>query len=152
VEVLAGHEVAAARSVRDGAAVRLEVVRRTGGAGTGLLESLETNHVIAATGFTATCDRLALLAPELRAALLRSAAGSPRVTSAFESSHPGLFLAGLITAPGFGPAMRFVHGAAYTAGTLVRGVRRRLRAGDVEAAIPAPGRRGHSGAPAGTPG
>ncbi|MFH8771324.1 hypothetical protein [Streptomyces sp. NPDC017958] len=47
----------------------------------------------------------------------------------FESSHPGLFLAGLVTASGFGPAMRFVHGATFTAGALVRGVRRRLRAG-----------------------
>ncbi|WP_020116499.1 NAD(P)-binding domain-containing protein [Streptomyces canus] len=152
VEVLPAHEVAAARSVRDGAGVRLEVVHRTGGEVPGLLAPLETEHVIAATGFTATCDRLTLLDPELRTALTRTAAGSPRVTSAFESSHPGLFLAGLITAPGFGPAMRFVQGAAYTAETLVRGVRRRLRAGDVGAAVPAPGRRGRSGAPAGARG
>ncbi|MFF7175590.1 NAD(P)-binding domain-containing protein [Streptomyces pseudovenezuelae] len=148
VEVLPGHEVAAARSVRDGAGVRLEVVHRTGAAGPGALAPLETDHVIAATGFTATSDRLTLLAPELRTALTSTAAGSPGVSSAFESSHPGLFLAGLITAPGFGPAMRFVHGAAYTAETLVRGVRRRLRVGDVGAVVPAPGRRGRSGAPA----
>lgn len=45
----------------------------------------------------------------------------------FESAVPGLFLAGLITAPAFGPAMRFVQGADYTARTLVRGVRHRLR-------------------------
>ncbi|MFI0541770.1 NAD(P)-binding domain-containing protein [Streptomyces sp. WSLK1-3] len=152
VEVLTGHEVAAARPVRDGAGVRLEVVRRTGDRGDGLLTPLETDHVIAATGFTATCDRLALLAPDLRAALTTTAAGSPRVTPVFESSHAGLFLAGLITAPGFGPAMRFVHGATYTAGTLVRGVRRRLRSGGVGAVVPAPGRRGRSGAPAGARG
>ncbi|MFF1301630.1 NAD(P)-binding domain-containing protein [Streptomyces sp. NPDC058307] len=152
VEVLPGHEVAAAGSVRDGAGVRLEVVHRTRGEGTGLLGTLETDHVIAATGFTATCDRLTLLSPDLRADLMSSTAGSPRVTSVFESSHRGLFLAGLITAPGFGPAMRFVQGAAYTAGTLVRGVRRRLRAGDVGAVVPAPGRRGRSGTPAGARG
>ncbi|WP_053851592.1 FAD-dependent oxidoreductase [Streptomyces sp. NRRL B-24085] len=151
VEVLPGHEVAAARSVRDGAGVRLEVVHR-GGDGPELLSALETDHVVAATGFTATCDRLTLLSPDLRAALVTSSPGSPRVTSAFESSHAGLFLAGLITAPGFGPAMRFVHGAAYTAQTLVRGVRHRLRAGGVGAAVPAPGRRGHSGAPTGARG
>ncbi|MER6284084.1 NAD(P)-binding domain-containing protein [Streptomyces sviceus] len=152
VEVLPGHEVAAARSVRDGDGVRLEVVHRTGAEGPGVLASLETEHVIAATGFTAGCDRLTLLDPELRTALTRTGSGSPRVTSAFESSHPGLFLAGLITAPGFGPAMRFVQGAAYTAETLVQGVRRRLRAGDVGAVVPAPGRRGRSGAPAGARG
>ncbi|WP_329291404.1 NAD(P)-binding domain-containing protein [Streptomyces pseudovenezuelae] len=148
VEVLPGHEVAAARSVRDGAGVRLEVVHRTDAAGPGALAPLETDHVIAATGFTATADRLTLLASELRTALTSTAAGSPGVSASFESSHPGLFLAGLITAPGFGPAMRFVHGAAYTAETLVRGVRRRLRVGDVGAVVPAPGRRGRSGAPA----
>ncbi|MFJ9726891.1 FAD-dependent oxidoreductase [Streptomyces sp. NPDC101209] len=149
VEVLPGHEITAARSVNDGTGVRLEVVHRGGGEGSPALRSLETDHVIAATGFTATCDRLALLCPDLRAALTRTACGSPRVTSGFESSHPGLFLAGLITAPDFGPAMRFVQGATYTAETLVRGVRRRLRAGGAGAAIPAPGRRGRSEAPAG---
>lgn len=121
VEVLPGHEVASARPVRDGAGVQLEVVRRSGAEGAGLLAPLETDHVIAATGCTAGCDRLTLLSPELRAALTTTAAGSPRVASAFESSQAGLFLAGLITAPGFGPAMRFVQGAAYTAETLVRG-------------------------------
>ncbi|MEU0024820.1 NAD(P)-binding domain-containing protein [Streptomyces sp. NPDC006335] len=152
VEVLPGHEVAAARSVRDGAGVRLEVVHRSGGEGPGVLAPLETDHVIAATGFTATCDRLTLLSPDLRTALVTNSAGSPRVSAAFESSHAGLFLAGLITAPGFGPSMRFVHGATYTAGTLVRGVRRRLRAGGVGTAVPAPGRRGYSGATAGARG
>ncbi len=59
----------------------------------------------------------------------------------FESSHPGLFMAGLVTASGFGPAMRFVHGATYTAGALVRGVRRRLHSEPRTGMIPAPGRR-----------
>ncbi|MHC3470368.1 FAD-dependent oxidoreductase [Streptomyces sp. 7R007] len=152
VEVLPGHEIAAARAVRDGGGsgggVRLEVVHRAGG----VRRTLETDHVIAATGFTATRDRLTVLAPDLRAALTTTACGSPRVTSAFESSRPGLFLAGLITAPDFGPAMRFVHGAAYTAETLVRGVRHRLHTGGMGAAIPAPGRGGRKGAPTGTRG
>lgn len=66
--------------------------------------------------------------------------GAPEVDRGFESSYPGLFLAGLVTAAGFGPAMRFVHGATFTAGTLVRGVRRRLRWGPAGWGIPA-GRR-----------
>ncbi|MER6626886.1 NAD(P)-binding domain-containing protein [Streptomyces sp. NPDC000987] len=125
VQVLLGHEVAAARPVSDG--VRLDLVGRGGAAGS--QRSLETEHVIAATGFTATCDRLGLLSDDLRGALATVADGSPEVGRDFESSYAGLFMAGLVTASGFGPAMRFVHGATYTAGALVRGVRRRLRAG-----------------------
>lgn len=66
--------------------------------------------------------------------------GSPEVGRDFESSYPGLFPAGLVTASGFGPATRFVHGAAYTAGALVRGVRRHLRVRPLSGTIPAPGR------------
>ncbi|MEU0333250.1 FAD-dependent oxidoreductase [Streptomyces sp. NPDC006193] len=130
VEVLLGREVVAARAVPGG--LRLETAARRGGPAV-----LETGHVIAATGFRATRDRLRLLAPDLRALLATGADGAPQVGLEFESSYPGLFLAGLITAAGFGPAMRFVHGATFTAGTLVRGVRRRLRARPADRRIPA---------------
>ncbi|MDH6623506.1 lysine/ornithine N-monooxygenase [Streptomyces sp. LBL] len=119
VEVLLGREVAAARAVPGG--VRLEMAGRTGEP-----LSLETEHVIAATGFRATLDRLGLLSAELRGDLAVAADGSAALGRNFESSHPGLFLAGLLTASAFGPAMRFVHGATFTATTLVRGVRHRL--------------------------
>jgi FAD-dependent urate hydroxylase len=122
VEVLLGREVTAARATSGG--VRLDTAVRGGGVGT-----LETEHVIAATGFRATRERLGLLIDDLRTTLVTGADGAPEVGRDFESSYPGLFLAGLITAAGFGPAMRFVHGAGFTAGTLVRGVRRRLRSG-----------------------
>ncbi|MFC9931791.1 FAD-dependent oxidoreductase [Streptomyces sp. NPDC127190] len=129
VEVLLGREVVAARAVPGG--LRLDTAGRTG------TTVLETGHVIAATGFRATRERLGLLQPELRALLATGADGAPDVGLEFESSYPGLFLAGLITAAGFGPAMRFVHGATFTAGTLVRGVRRRLRTGPADWRIPA---------------
>ncbi|MDQ0601622.1 thioredoxin reductase [Streptomyces canus] len=140
VEVLLGHEVAAARAVPGG--VRLEAVSRSGEP-----LSLETEHVIAATGFRATRDRLALLCDDLRGSLATAADGSPAVGRGFESSHPGLFLAGLVTASAFGPAMRFVHGASFTAATLVRGVRHRLRATPTAAAIPVPAVREPAEAP-----
>lgn len=90
---------------------------------------LETDHVVAATGFTPSLDRAGILSPALRGALRTvGAGGAPEVGGFFESSWPGLFLAGLLTAPSYGPSMRFVFGAEYTAGRLVRGVRRRLRA------------------------
>ncbi|MFD7813807.1 FAD-dependent oxidoreductase [Streptomyces sp. NPDC059785] len=141
VEVLLGHEVTAAEAAGDG--VRLRTLSRTGERG-----ALETGHVIAATGFRPARERLALLADEMRDGLAEAPDGSPRVGRDFESSVPGLFLAGLVTAAGFGPAMRFVHGASFTAGTLVRGVRRRLRTGTGGGRIPAPADRSDEAASA----
>lgn len=91
---------------------------------------LETDHVVTATGFTPSLERAGMLDPALRGALRTvGAVGAPEVGGLFESSWPGLFLAGLLTAPSYGPSMRFVFGAEYTAGRLVKGVRQRLRAG-----------------------
>ncbi|MGW6420496.1 FAD-dependent oxidoreductase [Streptomyces sp. NPDC055055] len=103
--------------------LRIEVAGRDG------TTALETDHVIAATGFAPSLDRAEVLAPALRGALRRvGAGGAPEVGGHFESSWPGLFLTGLLTAPSYGPSMRFVLGADYTAGRLVKGVGRRLRA------------------------
>ncbi|AXK34619.1 dimethylaniline monooxygenase [Streptomyces armeniacus] len=101
-----------------GGAVRLHLA--TDG---GTESVLETEHVIAATGFAPGLDRLRLLDPALRGSL-RTVAGSrgPELDSRFQSSWPGLYFAGLLAAPAFGPAMRFVHGAAFTAARLVSGV------------------------------
>ncbi|MFF1694042.1 FAD-dependent oxidoreductase [Streptomyces sp. NPDC058257] len=132
VEVLLDHEVATA-SVAAGR-VRLEVMGDASGGG----PDFETDHVIAATGFKATSARLGLLAPDVRGSLAVNAAGEPYASADFESSYPGLFLAGLVTASSFGPAMRFVQGASFTAGRLVRGVRRSLRRRPVGPSVPAP--------------
>ncbi|MEU1037152.1 FAD-dependent oxidoreductase [Streptomyces sp. NPDC005907] len=139
VEVLLGREVLAAHDARG--RVRLETVSRAGE-----LTVLETEHVIAATGFRASRERLGLLADDVRGGLETMPDGSPYVGRDFESSVPGLFMAGLVTAAGFGPAMRFVHGASFTAGTLVRGVRRRLHAGTRDGRVPAPALRLPDGA------
>jgi thioredoxin reductase len=129
VPLLLGHEITAAYGT--GGGVRLELLDRSGGSAT-----LETGHVIAATGFRPTRERLGLLPADVRADLAVSPDGSPCVDREFESSRPGLFLAGLVTASAFGPAMRFVHGASFTARTLVRGVRRRLRTGAAPLSVP----------------
>ncbi|MEW1634452.1 NAD(P)-binding domain-containing protein [Streptomyces sp. NPDC093801] len=90
---------------------------------------LDTAHVIAATGFAPRLARLDLLDARLRSALATVGdADTPELGPGFESSWPGLFFAGLLTAPSFGPSMRFVHGAGFTAGRLVKGVRKRLGA------------------------
>ncbi|MGP3686671.1 NAD(P)-binding domain-containing protein [Streptomyces sp. IBSNAI002] len=122
VPALLGHRLH--RAVAVGERTRLGLTTRSG-------ESvvLDTAHVIAATGFTPDLARLELLDAGLRAALETVGdGGTPELSPGFESSWPGLFFAGLLTAPSFGPSMRFVHGAGFTAGRLVRGVRKRLGA------------------------
>ena len=140
MDLLPGQEVTAAAAVPGG--LRLDLSGRDGSR-----RSLETEHVIAATGFKAHRDRLGLLSAELRGTLAVLPDGSPALGHSFESSQPGLFLAGLVTASGFGPAMRFVHGATFTASTLVQGVRRRLRSTPVRGTVPVPGGGSRSTAP-----
>jgi pyridine nucleotide-disulfide oxidoreductase len=80
---------------------------------------LDAEHVIAATGFRPDVDRLAFMAPELRAQL-RRVGGGPRVGRDFQSSVPGLYFAGPAVVSSFGPVMRFVYGADFAARTLSR--------------------------------
>jgi lysine/ornithine N-monooxygenase len=75
---------------------------------------LVTEHVIAATGYRFDLRRLPFLSPDLNARV-RIIAQQPLLSSGFESSVRGLYFAGLASANSFGPAMRFLHGAAYTA-------------------------------------
>ncbi|MFD9356003.1 NAD(P)-binding domain-containing protein [Streptomyces sp. NPDC060031] len=122
VPVLLGHRLH--RAVAVGERTRLGL---TTAAGESVV--LDTAHVIAATGFTPDLARLGLLDAGLRDALATvGEGGTPELSPGFESSWPGLFFAGLLTAPSFGPSMRFVHGAGFTAGRLVKGVRKRLGA------------------------
>jgi thioredoxin reductase len=80
---------------------------------------LRVDHVIAGTGYRVDVERLAFLAPSLRAAVRRTA-GSPVLTSRFESSVPGLYFVGLAAARTFGPAMRFVCGTQFVGPRLGR--------------------------------
>ncbi|MEW2414216.1 NAD(P)-binding domain-containing protein [Streptomyces sp. NPDC046866] len=142
VPVLLGHRLH--RAVPVGDRTRLGLTTTAG-------ESvvLDVAHVIAATGFHPDLARLGMLDARLRAALETVGdGGTPELGADFESSWPGLFFAGLLTAPSFGPSMRFVHGAGFTAGRLVAGVRRRLGArgrpaGPLGTARPARAGAGH---------
>jgi thioredoxin reductase len=80
--------------------------------------TIHTDHVIAATGYAAHVDRLQFLAPDLRAAI-KTYKGYPVLSGNFESSEPGLYFVGLAAGVSFGPMMRFVYGAGYTARRLV---------------------------------
>jgi thioredoxin reductase len=85
----------------------------------GVLEQLEFDHVIAATGYQVDLRRLPFLGEELRRRI-RAVEHRPVLSSHFESSVPGLYFVGISSALTFGPMMRFAYGAAYTARRLER--------------------------------
>ncbi|SFD23611.1 NAD(P)-binding domain-containing protein [Streptomyces aidingensis] len=133
------------RAVLEGRRLRLELTDARGKA----RQTVRTGQVIAATGFLPDLRRLEILDPAVRDRL-RTVPGTraPELDGGMESSHPGLFFAGLLAAPAYGPAMRFVHGAGFSAGRLVRGVRRRLTAVG-RRAVPVPGQAAAVGGTAG---
>jgi hypothetical protein len=75
--------------------------------------TMNVEHVVAATGYKVNLNRLAFLSAALRAKI-QTVNGSPVLSSAFESSVPGLYFTGLAAANSFGPVMRFAFGAGYT--------------------------------------
>jgi thioredoxin reductase len=106
VESLLRRRVLDARA-EDGA-VRLRLQRD------GEVEELVAGQVLAATGYRPEVSRLSFLDAWLRAKIA-SVAGAPVLDRWFESSVPGLFFVGFAAAPSFGPVMRFVYGADFTA-------------------------------------
>ena len=97
--------------VKDGR-VHLSVQAADGGK-----REIVTEHIIAATGYRVDLERLKFLNPEIRSQL-KTVAGSPVLSSTFESSMPGLYFAGVAAANSFGPVMRFAFGAGFAARTL----------------------------------
>ncbi len=83
----------------------------------GTILEVEADHVISATGYHPSTARLRLLEQGLRSAL-QLEEQSPTLSSAFESSAPGLYFIGVASANSFGPVMRFARGAEYAAGRL----------------------------------
>jgi len=73
-----------------------------------------TEHVITGTGYKVDLNRLQFLSPEIRRQIA-VVAGSPVLSSTFESSVPGLYFVGLAAANTFGPLMRFAFGARFAA-------------------------------------
>jgi hypothetical protein len=78
-----------------------------------------TDHIVAATGYRVDMRRLSFLSPELRAGIA-CVENTPILSTAFQSSVPGLYFVGVSSANSFGPMMRFAYGAAYTAKRLSR--------------------------------
>lgn len=100
--------------------------------GDGRVCRITADHVMAATGYRFAVRNLPFLNAELKNSVCADQ-GSPVLSPHFESNVPGLYFTGLASAPTFGPSMRFLHGADYTArcisGHLTRKVPQRLEAG-----------------------
>jgi FAD-dependent urate hydroxylase len=82
-------------------------------------QTLEADHVIAATGLKPDLRRLSFLDQDLTTNI-KGVDGIPRLSRCGESSVPGLFFVGILTAPTFGPVMRFMFGAKHIAPALAR--------------------------------
>jgi thioredoxin reductase len=89
--------------------VKLVVTDRTGGA-----QTLEADHLIAATGYRVDLRRLPFLESDLLAQI-RSVENAPVLSSNFQSSLQGLYFIGTSAANTFGPVLRFAVGAKFTA-------------------------------------
>jgi len=85
----------------------------------GSMRSIETGHVIAATGYRPDLRRLEFLGDGLRAQIA-TVQDAPILSPRFETSAPGLFMIGPAAANSFGPVMRFAVGAGFTARRLAR--------------------------------
>jgi FAD-dependent urate hydroxylase len=79
------------------------------------------DHVLLATGYRVDISRYEFLSPQLLAAI-STVNGYPRLNSRFESSVPGLHFLGAPAGWSFGPLMRFIAGAEFTARTVSRGI------------------------------
>jgi thioredoxin reductase len=80
---------------------------------------IQTDHVIAATGYKVDVERLKFLDSGIRSSL-KCVNGTPVLSSNFESSIPGLYFVGIAAANSFGPVMRFAFGAGFAARRLTQ--------------------------------
>ena len=107
--LLLGHTIR--QAICDGSGVHLDLIGPSGEE-----RIVRTDYVIAATGYKVDLRRLAFL----QDFGVRGVEHTPILSANFESSMPGLYFVGLASANTFGPAMRFLVGARYTAQKLAR--------------------------------
>src|SRR5579863_1766819 len=101
----------------------------------GSKRELIADHVIAATGYRVSIERLKFLNANIRAKIA-TVNDSPVLSSTFESSVPGLYFVGVSAANSFGPVMRFAFGAGFAARTVTRAVEKVLVRRPSSAAAP----------------
>jgi cation diffusion facilitator CzcD-associated flavoprotein CzcO len=107
--LLVGHSITSIQPRSDGLSIELE---SSGGSA-----RVETDHLIAATGYRPDVSRLGFLSPSLMRRI-ELVEGAPKLGFGFESSVPGLYFVGLAAAYRFGPVQRFAYGAGFAARTV----------------------------------
>ena len=112
VPILGGLQVAGAEVVES------RITLKTKG-GDGGVKRLKADHVVAATGYHVDINRLTFLDDALKKGI-RVSGRAPVLSASFESSERGLYFVGVASAASFGPVMRFVAGAEFTARNLSR--------------------------------
>lgn len=89
----------------------------------GKSETIEVDHIIAATGYKYDVRRIGFLNSEV-ISRLRLVGDTPHLSANFESSVKNLYFIGVTAASTFGPLLRFAFGAGFAAprlsGHLVR--------------------------------
>ena len=75
-------------------------------------QTIEADHVVAATGFRVDVRRLQFLGPRIMNSLVLEDT-TPALSPHFETSVPGLFIIGVTAANSFGPLLRFAYGAGF---------------------------------------
>ena len=103
---LLGQTIESARPCQDGVLVTSH--------GEGGVHQTMADHVIAATGYRADLRRLGFMDPVLRGGIAHLE-HTPKLSDHFETSVPGLYAIGVLSANTFGPLMRFMVGAEYAA-------------------------------------
>jgi len=101
-------------AVREAGRVRLRLKQEGAPERTAIVD-----HVVAGTGYALDVDRLSYLDADLRARV-RRVEKAPALSLHFESSVPGLYFLGPLTALCFGPVFRFVSGARFAAPAVAR--------------------------------
>jgi hypothetical protein len=107
VPLLAGYQIKGAEASSDRAILWLR-------SGNGDARRIETEHVIAATGYRSDIRRLPFLSAGIKSQL-KLFNNVPELSSHFESSVPGLLFVGSAAVDSFGPVLRFACGAKFTA-------------------------------------
>ena len=112
IPVLTGHTVLSAERNSGRAVLRM--------VGPDLkISEVSADHIICATGYRFAPASLAFLSKRL-ISTIRTVEQQPVLSAAFESTAPGVYITGLASASCFGPAMRFLHGASFTARRLTQ--------------------------------
>jgi thioredoxin reductase len=94
----------------------------------GSMREVETERIVAATGYRVNLERLKFMSGDIRSKI-QTVEGTPVLSSAFESSVSGLYFVGLAAANSFGPVMRFAFGAGFAAQRLTVSMAKSLAKG-----------------------